>query len=156
MDPTTYRDAVVENRRTHGFEVVDEHTGGFDPLWKARAEDATLGQVVVLATLQTRQSVSPSELTELADAFRAVVAEQVDRTRSSTTPIGYLVVGVPDPDPNVVEAATSYTVAERRTNVFPIVYDCDAEQLHCHDVPRLKGRGIYQRQATDAERLFAV
>jgi len=39
MDDTQYRDAVVENRRKHGFEPVDEYTNGFDPVWECRDDD---------------------------------------------------------------------------------------------------------------------
>jgi len=63
------------------------------------------------------------------------------RPAGSTTPLGYVAFAVRDPDQSVVDAARSYTVARRRTNVFPIVYDCEAETLHRHEIPRLKGRG---------------
>ena len=63
---------------------------------------------------------------------------------------------MPGADQSIGGAAKSYTVAERRTNVFPLGYDCEAETLHRHEVPRLKGRGIYKRQAADVERLFDV
>jgi hypothetical protein len=156
MDPTQYRDAVVENRREHGFEVVDEYTKGFDPVWVTRDDDPSVGECVALATLVTETAPDPDEVTATADEFRDVLVERVDDHRGSTTPLGYVVFAVPDPGRSVVDAARSYTVARRRTNVFPIVYDCEAETLYRHEVPRLKGRGIYRRQATDADRLFEV
>jgi len=157
MDHTQYRDAVVANRRKHGFEPVDEYTNGFDPVWEARDEDASIGPVAVIATLvDDEPDPSPEDLAAVADSFRDVLVDRVEDRHDSTTPLGYVVFPVPDPDPSLVDAARSYTVARRRTNVFPIVYDCEAETLHRHEVPRLKGRGIYRRQAEDADRLFDV
>jgi hypothetical protein len=157
MDHAQYRDAIVENRRKHGFEPLEEYTNGFDPVWEARDEDDSIGSVAVFATLvDDEQNLSPEDLVATADAFRDVLIDRVDDRHESTTPLGYVVFPVPDPDPSLVDAARSYTVARRRTNVFPIVYDCEAETLHRHEVPRLKGRGIYRRQAEDADRLFDV
>jgi hypothetical protein len=157
MEHTQYRDAVVENRRKHGFEPVDEYTNGFDPVWEVRDEDASIGEVAVLATLvDDEPDPSPDDVVATADAFREVLVDRVDDRHGPTTPLGYVVFPVPDADPSLVDAARSYTVARRRTNVFPIVYDCEAERLHRHEVPRLKGRGIYRRQADDAARLFEV
>ena len=157
MDHTQYRDAVVENRRKHGLEPIDEHMDGFDPVWELRDEDDSIGSVAVLATVvDDEPGPDPDDLIATADAFRDVLIDRVDDRHGSTTPLGYVVFPVPDPDPSLVDAACSYTVARRRTNVFPMVYDCEAETLHRHEVPRLKGRGIYRRQAEDADRLFDI
>lgn len=157
MDRTQYRDAVVEHRRKHGLEPIDEHTNGFDPVWEARDEDDSIGSVAVIATLvDDEPDPEPEDLIETADAFRDVLIDRVDDRHGSTTPLGYVVFTVADPDSSLVDAACSYTVARRRTNVFPMVYDCEAETLHRHEVPRLKGRGIYRRQAEDADRLFDI
>ncbi|WP_435095810.1 hypothetical protein [Halorubrum sp. N11] len=156
MDPTEYHETVAENRRKHGFEAIDAHTNGFDPVWEARDHDASVGSVVVLATLVDDQVTDPDEVVATADEFRDVLVDRVDDRHGSTTPLGYVAFAVPDPDQSLVDAARSYTVARRRTNVFPIVYDCEAETLYRHEVPRLKGRGIYRRQAEDAERLFKI
>jgi len=154
MDQTQYREAVVANGRKHGFEPVDSYTDGFDQVWKARDEDDTIGPVTLLATLVDDADPSPDDVVAIADDFRDVLLTHVDDRRESVTPLGYVVFPVADPDDAVVDAACSYTVARRRTNVFPLVYDPAAEALHRHDVPRLKGRGIYRRQAEDTERLF--
>ncbi|MDZ5812017.1 hypothetical protein U4E84_11755 [Halorubrum sp. AD140] len=157
MNRTQYRDAVVQNRRKHGFEPVDEYTDGFDPVWEARDEDDSIGRVRILATLvDDEPDPSPEDLAATADAFRDVLVDRATDRYGSTTPLGYVVFPVSDPDSSLVRAAHSYTVARRRTNVFPLVYDCEAETLYRHDIPRLKGRGIYRRQAEDAERLFEV
>lgn len=156
MDHRVYRDAVVSNRREHGLSVGDEWTDGFDPVWVERDEDPTLGDVYVLSTIVDAIDHDPSEVVETADRFRDVLADRVDPSRESATPIGYVVFTIPDPDDRLLETATSYTVAERRTNVFPIVYDREDQRLHTHSIPRLKGRGIYRRQVDDAEKLFEV
>mgnify|MGYP000746006227 CR=1 FL=1 len=157
MDHTQYRDAVVENRRKHGFEPIGGNTNGFDPVWEIRDEDTSIGPVAVFATLvDDEPDPEPEDLVSTADAFRDVLVERVGDRHESTTPLGYVVFPVTDPAPSLVDAACSYTVARRRTNVFPMVYDCEAETLHRHEVPRLKGRGIYRRQAEDADRLFDV
>ncbi|MFC7324826.1 hypothetical protein ACFQMF_09560 [Halorubrum rutilum] len=157
MDRTQYRDAVAGNRRKHGFEPVDKRTNGFDPVWERREDDDSIGAVAVLATLvDDEPDLGPEDLVATADSFRDVLVDRVDDRHGSTTPLGYVVFAVREPDPALVDAARSYTVARRRTNVFPIVYDREAETLHRHEVPRLKGRGIYRRQADDADRLFDV
>ena len=156
MDNTQYRDAVVEKNRKHGFEPVTEGINGFKRVWKARDEDDSIGAVTVLAALADETDPDPDDIVETADEFREVLIDHVDDRSESLTPLGYVVFSVPDPDPALIDAACSYTVARRRTNVFPVVYDPEAEVLHRHEVPRLKGRGIYRRQAEDTERLFDV
>ncbi len=156
METAQYHDAVVANRRKHDFEAVDVETNGFEAVWEAYDNDATVGAVRIFATLVREDAVSaPDDIVSTADEFRDIlIANTAEGER--TTPLGYVVFAVPSPDPSIVEAAKSYTVAQRRTNVFPLVYDCEAETLHRHEVPRLKGRGIYKRQAADVERLFEV
>jgi len=68
-----------------------------------------------------------------------------------------VVCAVSDPSEELIEFATEgYTVADRRTSVFPLIYDLNAETLYTHTVPRLKGRGFYEKQRIDAEALFTV
>lgn len=158
MDLPRYRAAVAENRREHGFDAVDGSTGEFDPVWATRGDDS-IGEVAVLATLVDDPESDPESLVRTGEAFRDVLAdrtaasEQADGGESPTS-IGYVTLAVSDPDPSLLDAMSRFTVARRRTCVFPLVYDLAAERLHRHEVPRLKGRGIYRRQAEDAERLF--
>ncbi|RLM70536.1 hypothetical protein [Halorubrum sp. Atlit-26R] len=167
MDISDYRDAVASNRRDHGFESVDEGAAEFDRLWSTRETDDTLGEVAVVATLvgtdeTDANGFDAAELVDVAASFRDVVADRIDARPEradggeAPTPIGYVTFAVPGPDPSLLDAMSGFTVAKRRTNVFPLVYDTEAERLHRHEVPRLKGRGIYRRQADDAERLFEV
>ena len=159
MDSSQYREAVAANRRKHGFEAV-EGGGEFDRLWAARETDDTLGDVAVLATVVDGGGLDAAGLVEVASSFRDVLADRIDARPQradggeSPTPIGYVTFAVPEPDASLLGAMSGFTVAKRRTNVFPLVYDTAAERLHRHEVPRLKGRGIYRRQADDAERLF--
>lgn len=161
MDLPQYRDAVAANRRRHGFEAVDG-PAAFDRLWATRETDDTLGAVAVLAAVVAASDADPETLVETAESFRDALAGRVDprSERSdggeSVTPVGYVTFAVPEPDASLLGAMSEFTVAKRRTNVFPLVYDVEAERLHRHEVPRLKGRGIYRRQAEDAERLFEV
>ena len=155
MDFDRYREEVDTNRRKHGFDTVDEEGPGFDRLWSAHEDDPTVGSVSLFATVTDANGHDAADIERDADRLRRTVAELTDDGESAT-PIGYLVFALSEPGDDLVSAATSYTVAERRTNVFPLVYDTDADALHIHPVPRLKGRGIYRRQADDAERLFEV
>ena len=162
MDVSQYGEAVAANRRDHGFEAVDERTDEFDRLWATRETDDTLGDVVLLATLVEAEGIDADSFADTVAAFRDVLADRVSPAPGradggeSPTPIGYVAFAVPDPDASLLDAMNGFTVAKRRTNVFPLVYDTEAERLHRHEVPRLKGRGIYRRQADDAERLFEV
>lgn len=162
MDISDYRASVAANRREHGFEAVDGRTDEFDRLWATRETDDTLGDVAVLATLVAAEGADAETLADTAAAFRDVLADTVDPRPGradggeAPTPVGYVTLATPDPDPSLLAAMNGFTVAKRRTNVFPLVYDTNAERLHRHEVPRLKGRGIYRRQAIDAERLFNV
>ncbi|SFR36608.1 MULTISPECIES: hypothetical protein [Halorubrum] len=167
MDISDYRDAVAANRRAHGFEAVEAGTDAFERLWAARETDDTLGDVAVLATLvgadeSETDGVDAETLVDVAASFREVLADRIDPRPGradggeAPTPIGYVTFAVPDPDASLLDAMSGFTVAKRRTNVFPLVYDTRAERLHRHEVPRLKGRGIYRRQADDAERLYDV
>lgn len=155
MDFDRYREAVAVNRRKHGFDVVDEEADGFDRVWHAHEEDPTVGHVSVFATIVDATDDDAAYVVASADRFRELLAGLTDET-SAATPIGYVTFVTASPDDDLVSAATSYTVAERRTNVFPLVYDLENATLHTHPVPRLKGRGIYRRQHEDAERLYDV
>lgn len=156
MEFDRYRKAVAANRREHDFDALDGGSSGFDRLWTAREEDPTVGAVSLFATVVDAAEYDVDDLVNTADRFRAVVDRRTDGGQESVTRIGYVVFVVPDADDAFVTAATEYTVAERRTNVFPLVYDTEERTLHTHSVPRLKGRGIYRRQANDAERLFEI
>jgi len=154
MEFDQYCDAVAANRRDDGFEPIDDQTA-FDPMWRGTDTDPTVGDVSLFLTVVDADGHGADDLIADADRFRDVLASVADFEESDTT-IGYLTFVTPNPSESVVSAATSYTVADRRTNVFPLVYDGATETLHTHPVPRLKGRGIYRRQIDDAESLFAV
>ncbi len=154
MEFDRYREAVAANRREHGFDAVDGGGSGFDRLWVTRDRDPTVGSVSLFATVVDATDYDTADLVDVADRFRAVIDRRTDDHEESVTRIGYVVFAVPDPDDALVSASTEYTVAERRTNVFPLIYDTEERTLHTHPVPRLKGRGIYRRQVDDAERLF--
>ncbi|MBP1921610.1 hypothetical protein J2751_000603 [Halorubrum alkaliphilum] len=155
MEFDRYREAVAANRREHDFDALDGRSG-FDRLWTRREEDPTVGSVSLFGTVVDATDYDADDLADTADRFRAVVDRRTDDGDESVTRIGYVVFVVSGADDALSTAAAEYTVAERRTNVFPLVYDTETRTLHTHSVPRLKGRGIYRRQADDAERLFEV
>jgi hypothetical protein len=152
MEFDQYSEAVAETRVSAGFEVVTE-TEPLGRVWHASDEDPTVGNISLFTADIGAREYGPDGLTEAADALRQVVTARTSPD-DGATPIGYVVFVVPDPSSDVVDVATSYTVAKRRTNIFPLVYDATDETLHTHPVPRLKGRGIYRRQIDDAARLF--
>ncbi len=156
MNHSRYHDAVVAKRRRHGFDVVDVETDAFDTMWATRDDDPTLGNVYLLATVVNGDALDPADVERLADRLRELLADRADRHDRAVTPIGYMLIAADGPDDALIDRATDYTVAEQRTNVFPLVYDRAELELHTHSVPRLKGRGIYRRQVEDAERLFDV
>ena len=162
MEISDYRDAVAANRRDHGFEAVEAGTEEFERMWMTRETDDSLGDVAVLATLVEAPEADAETLFDVAASFREVLADRIDPQPGradgdkALTPIGYVTFATSDPDASLLAAVNGFTVAKRRTNVFPLAYDTEAERLHRHEVPRLKGRGIYRRQADDAERFFGV
>lgn len=152
MEFDRYCEAVAERGESAGFEAL-EHANPFERAWHTSDDDPTVGEVSLFTAVVDAREHGPDDVVETADEFRRVVTTNT-HPDDGATPIGYVVFVVPDPSSDVVDAATSYTVAERRTSVFPLVYDAASETLHTHPVPRLKGRGIYRRQIDDAARLL--
>jgi len=97
-------------------------------------------------------------LTETSEAFRRQLSEMTPSEPSTMENLfGYVVFAVSEPSEELIQFATEeYTVADRRTSVFPLLYDLENETLHRHPVPRLKGRGFYEKQKLDAESLFSL
>lgn len=165
MELACYREAVDRRRREHGFTdvtgaPVDDapSNDSVEAVWATNAEDPTLGDVCSLAVVVDATDYGTADLLDDAERYRDLLARlgRRDPNRSATL-LGYVVFAHPDPDDEFVATATDgFTVANRRTNLFPLVYDLDAETLLTHPVPRLKKRGLYRRQRDDAERLFAV
>ena len=154
MDHHRYLETVARNREDTAFTTVSGETAGFDPVWAMADEDITIGAVSILATAVDAAGYTHADIHTDADRFRKLLTDRHPDRDEATTPLGYVVFVLADPDDSIVSAATGYTVANRRTNVFPLVYDTTSETLHTHPVPRLKGRGIYRRQVDDAEQLF--
>lgn len=154
MDTSSYRERVDVDRLNADLSRIDVESDEFDVVWGGTDQDRTLGNVYLAATVVDGSDLTVEAIEDLADRFRALLFERAREYDASTTPIGYLVFCWADPSEDVIEEAKTYTVAERRTNVFPIIYDVDEETVHSHEVPRLKGRGIYQRQVEDVERFF--
>lgn len=158
MDVQDYRTDVETTVTEAGYETIDRETDDFESVWHKRTEDPTIGVTEVFVTVVDSEGFDTDDLRSTAEAFRELLTTAVPSTPGSMENLfGYVVCAVPTPSDDLVEFATEeYTVADRRTSVFPLVYDLDAETLYTHSVPRLKGRGFYEKQRLDAEDLFIV
>lgn len=158
MDARSYRDRVETRVTADGYEAVAaEAANPFAPVWYKQDDDPTIGRTKVFVTVVDPDAPTEETLEATAEAFRTLLASAAGRTDGAVeNRFGYIVFTVHSPERSLVEFATEgYTVADRRTNVFPLVYDLDAERLHTHAVPRLKGRGFYEKQKLDAEELLS-
>ncbi len=154
MDTSPSRERVDVERLNADLSRIDVGSDEFDAVWGGTDQDRTLGDVYVLTAVVDGSDVTRDVIADRSDRFRDVLIERAREYDTTTTIIGYLVFCCTDPSEDVVEEATTYTVAKRRTNVFPLVYDVSDDTVHRHEIPRLKGRGIYRRQVEDVERLF--
>ena len=157
MDVQRYRNRVEKALDDAAYEpIADEPTEPFDEVWHTRSEDPTIGVTEDFATVVDATAFDAETLRETAEEFRGVVTDIAPSTPGGMeNRFGYLVCAVDDPGDELVGFATEeYTVADRRTSVFPLIYDLDAETLYKHTVPRLKGRGFYEKQKLDAGSLF--
>ena len=159
MDVQQYRTHVESTLRDHGYEPTDhEAADAFESVWHKRTEDPTIGVTEVFTTVVDADGFDVDAIEETAAEFRAALtAASPLEPGSMKNLFGYVVCAVADPSEELIDFATEdYTVADRRTSVFPLVYDLDSETLYTHTVPRLKGRGFYEKQRIDAEELFTV
>ncbi|MWV64970.1 hypothetical protein GRS48_09085 [Halorubrum sp. JWXQ-INN 858] len=156
MEIEQYRDAVAAAAREHGFDPVAPDHDRFDRAWETSADDRTIGDLRSLATVVDATGYGPDDVRADVERFREALIDRFGTSReASTTLFGYVTFAHPDPDPeSIATAIDDHTVADRRSCVFPLVYDLGERTLHTHPVPRLKKRGLYRRQVTDAERLF--
>jgi len=159
MDVQRYRKQVETALGEAAYEPVDdESTGSFDGVWQTETEDPTIGVTEDFATVVDASEFDAETLRETAEEFRRVVTEVAPTKPGGMENVfGYLVCVVADPSDELVRFATEeYTVADRRTSIFPLIYDLESETLYKHTVPRLKGRGFYEKQKLDAESLFLL
>lgn len=159
MDAQNYRDRVEKSLVDADYKSVDDAAiESFDSVWRKQTDDPTIGPTQVFVTVVDAESDTDDELIDTAEAFREVLTT-VARTEpgSMENLFGYPVFALSDPSEELIQSATEeYTVADRRTSVFPLLYDLSTETLHLHPVPRLKGRGFYEKQKLDAESLFSI
>ena len=159
MDVQRYRNRVETALGEAEYEPVGaESTEPFESVWQKRTEDPTIGITEDFATVVDATEFDAETLGETAEAFRGVVTEVApSKPGGMENRFGYLVCAVADPSDELVRFGTEeYTVADRRTSIFPLIYDLESETLHNHTVPRLKGRGFYEKQKLDAESLFLL
>ena len=157
MDIDEYRDHVETQVLDHEYDPLPAtEANPFDPVWYKEDEDPTIGRTKVYITVNDDLELDPETIKTTTESFRTLVGSAAPPTDGSFQNLfGYIVYPRTDLDEALIEFATEeFTVANRRTNVFPLLYDLDAEKLHTHTVPRLKGRGFYEKQKFDAEELL--
>lgn len=158
MDAQTYRNHIETTVLDEAYEpTTNGSTGEFDTVWHKRTEDPTIGITDTFVTV-VDADIDQETIKQRADDFRALLSGLSPSDPGSMENLfGYVIFAAADPSEELIEFATQeYTVADRRTSVFPLVYDLAAETLHTHAVPRLKGRGFFEKQKLDAESLFSI
>ncbi|TQQ80918.1 hypothetical protein EGH24_07110 [Halonotius terrestris] len=157
MDTQDYREHVETQVLAQDYEPVPpEEANPFTPVWYKQDDDPTIGRTKVFVTVNDDPSLDVETLETTAESFRTLVTSASPSTETSVeNRFGYIVFALENPTDDVIEFATEdFTVADRRSNVFPLVYDLTSDTLHTHNVPRLKGRGFYEKQKLDAEELL--
>ena len=159
MDAHDYRDRIEKALLDADYDTVEvAATDAFDPVWHKETDDPTIGTTHVCVTVLDGTDIDAESLEETAEAFRGLLSEIAPSEPGTMENLfGYVVVAAVKPSERLIEFATEeYTVADRRSSVFPLIYDLSTETLHLHEVPRLKGRGFYEKQKLDAESLFSI
>jgi hypothetical protein len=159
MDIDEYRDHVEAQVVDHEYDPLPpEEANPFDPVWYKEDEDPTIGRTKVYVTINEDLELDPETIKTTTESFRTLVGSASPPADGSFQNLfGYIVYPRASPDQELIEFATEeFTVANRRTNLFPLLYDLDTETLHTHTVPRLKGRGFYEKQKFDAEALLTL
>jgi len=156
MDAQSYRDRVENALDEAEYEPTE--LDEFGTVWHKETEDPTIGVTHVCVTIIEGEGIAEAALKETAESFRGVLSEIAPTQPGGMKNLfGYVVFADSDLTDELVEFATEeYTVADRRTSVFPLLFDLADEELHLHPVPRLKGRGFYEKQKLDANALFSV
>ncbi len=156
MDAQSYRNRVENALADADYEQTD--VDAFETVWHKETEDPTIGITHVCVTVIETDGLDGDSLKATAEEFRSILG-----TIAPTQPggmknlFGYVLFVNSDLSDDLIEYATEeYTVADRRTSVFPLLFDLSTETLHLHPVPRLKGRGFYEKQKIDADSLFSV
>jgi len=156
MDAQDYRERVENALDAAEYEPTD--VSEFGTVWHKETEDPTIGITHVCVAVVETGDVDNASLEATAEEFRGILGEIAPTQPGGMKNLfGYIVFTETDLSDDLVEFATEeYTVADRRTSVFPLLFELSTETLHLHPVPRLKGRGFYEKQKLDAESLFSV
>jgi len=156
MDVQNYRDRIEDELAAADYESTE--IDAFGTIWHKQTEDPTIGVTHVCVTVIDAAEMSTDGIESTAEAFRGVLDDIAPSEPGAMKNLfGYVVFAGSDLSDDLIEFATEeYTVADRRTSVFPLLFELSTETLHLHPVPRLKGRGFYEKQKLDAESLFAV
>ena len=156
MDAPNYRDRVENALSAADYEPTEAETS--ETVWHKKTEDPTIGVTHVCVAVIDADDIDEQSLESTAEEFRDVLSEIAPAKPGGMKNLfGYIVFADTDISDPLIEFATEeYTVADRRTSVFPLLFDLATETLHLHPIPRLKGRGFYEKQKLDAESLFTL
>jgi len=156
MDAQDYCDRVEDALDAAAYEPIKKEE--FGTVWHKETEDPTIGVTHVCVTVIDADGIDSHSLESTAEEFRELLTEIIPTQPGEMKNLfGYIVFADSELSDELVEFATEeYTVADRRTSVFPLLFELSTETLHLHPVPRLKGRGFYEKQKLDAESLFSV
>jgi len=156
MDAQDYRDRVESALDDADYEPTDIQE--FGTVWHKKTEDPTIGVTHVCVTVIQAEGIDEASLESTAEEFRGLLDEIAPTQPGGMKNLfGYIVFADSNLSDQLIEFATEeYTVADRRTSVFPLLFELSTETLHLHPVPRLKGRGFYEKQKLDANTLFSV
>jgi len=156
MDAQNYRDRVENALTEADYEPTEAEE--FETVWHKETEDPTIGVTHVCVSVIDAADLDEESLESTAEEFRGLLSEIAPTQPGGMKNLfGYVLFVESELSDELVEFATEeYTVADRRTSVFPLLFDLSTETLHLHPIPRLKGRGFYEKQKIDAESLFSV
>lgn len=156
MDYNTYAEEVRNNLRSAGFEAVDGiEDGRFEEILAKRETGLRVGILNTMATVIHAEGMRSGDLREYTDAFREVLGEEsFAKFNVGENMFGYAIFAVSQPDAELIDWSHEYGVRKRNSHVFPLVYDLGSKEIHTHDVPRIKNRGLYKKQKRDAKEYF--
>lgn len=156
MDYETYAEEVRNKLRSEGFEGVEDiEDDRFKNTLAKREKGLKVGVLNTMATVVDAEGLRSGDLRKCTDDFRSLLNdESYAKFGVGENMFGYVIFAVADPDDELLEWYQDYDVRKRNSHVFPLIYDLSAENVHTHSVPRIKGRGLYNKQKQDAEEFF--
>jgi len=156
MGYETYVDEVRNQLRSEGFEEVESiEDDRFTNTLAKREKGLKVGMLNMMATVVDAEGLRSGDLRVYTDDFRELLGdESYAKFGVGENMFGYVVFAVANPDDELLDWYEGYDVRTRNSHVFPLIYDLEAEKVHTHSVPKLKGRRLFKKQKKDAEDFF--